>query len=152
QLLYAVIQVDKREADLLKLNCRWFDDLTKIDQTLAEACDRAFDRAKSQSQRFNPSAERNMSQKKMVPSSPSTEASPQAITLLLHAHRLRLSHLLQLKEKLRAAKGSVPLILEFHDEQRLIGKVLIEGRWGISPSAKLKEELSSLPYVREWRH
>lgn len=51
QLLYAVLQVDKRE-EALRLSCRWFDDLTKVDEQMVTACDKAYDRAKFQSARF----------------------------------------------------------------------------------------------------
>src|SRR5690606_23084739 len=51
QLLYAVIQVDKK-GDSLRLSCKWIDDLTKANEAMVEECDRAFDKAKLQAARF----------------------------------------------------------------------------------------------------
>ncbi|MFS8563999.1 MAG: hypothetical protein LVR00_06670 [Rhabdochlamydiaceae bacterium] len=46
QILYAVLQVDKRE-ETLKLSCRWVDDLTKASEEMIQACDKAYEDAKA---------------------------------------------------------------------------------------------------------
>ena len=51
QLLYAVLQVDKKEEEL-RLSCRWLDDLTKADEKMIEACDKAYDKAKQMQSRI----------------------------------------------------------------------------------------------------
>ena len=51
QLLYGVVQIDKKE-EAPKLTCRWFDDLTKADDAMMEVCDRAYDKAKQFSARM----------------------------------------------------------------------------------------------------
>ena len=39
QLLYAILQVDRREGDL-KLQCKWIDELAHADNKMIEECDR----------------------------------------------------------------------------------------------------------------
>ncbi len=51
QLLYAVLQIDRKE-DALHYTCRWLDDLTRADESMIEACDRAHEKAKQQAARF----------------------------------------------------------------------------------------------------
>ena len=51
QLLYAVLQMDKKGEEL-RLSCRWLDDLTKADEEMIEACDKAYDKAKHQASRM----------------------------------------------------------------------------------------------------
>src|SRR3984957_468214 len=53
QLLYAVLQVDRRE-EMLRISCRWLADLTQVNEEVIAACDKAYDRAKLQSTRFTP--------------------------------------------------------------------------------------------------
>lgn len=137
QLLYAVVQVDKRE-ETLRLSCRWFDDLTKVDEEMVEACDKAFDRAKMQTQRFSfaskPPPPKNEQQKKNT-------RGP--LLVVIDAIEIRLSHILKIQEIFRAYPGSVPVQVAFCAKEKQLGVLHVEK--GISPSQDLTAALSAIP-------
>jgi DNA polymerase-3 subunit alpha len=48
QLLYAVLQIDRDEDGVVRLQCRWLDDLSKVDEEMCRQCDEAYDKARMQ--------------------------------------------------------------------------------------------------------
>ena len=102
RLLYAVLQVDKKE-ETLRLNCRWFDDLTQVNEQMIEACDSAFDGAKLRIQR----AEQMQQKRKPV------EEVETMITLKIDAQKTRLSQILKLKKLLLEHEGKQRIQLAF---------------------------------------
>jgi len=141
QLLYAVLQIDKREGDL-KLQCRWIDDLTRADEAMIRACDTAFDQAKSQVKSQGRAMEfRERKQKE------AKKEKPQKLHLKVDANRVRLSHLLELKKLFRAHSGSTAVHLEFWRGPSKVGTVVIEASWGITFQKELEEKLRKIPAV-----
>jgi DNA polymerase III subunit alpha len=136
-LLYAIIQVDRREGEL-KLQCRWFDDLTRADETMMRTCDTLYDQLKAQAQ----SASRRKSNPK-----PEKKTMPGKLFLQLNGKDLRHSQILHLKNLLRSHSGPTPLTLEFLSDSQPIGKILIESRWGVSLENGVEEKLRQLPYL-----
>ncbi|TXI40421.1 MAG: DNA polymerase III subunit alpha, partial [Nitrosomonas sp.] len=67
QLLYAVLQLDKRE-EVLRLSCHWLEDLAKVNDAAISACDNAFDRVKSQVGRFSKGRDKPKKAAEAVPS------------------------------------------------------------------------------------
>ena len=115
QLIYAIIQLDKHEGQT-KLQCRWLDDLTKVDENMIQSCDTAYDRAKMQ-------VKMNGYREKRVKETPKTAAKKNEVkkekpsSLLLHidAETVRLSHVLEIKNIFRSSPGpdSYPLRVSF---------------------------------------
>lgn len=143
QLLYAVLQVDKREENP-KLTCRWLDDLTRSDEAMIEACDKAFDKAKQQAafQRKRASA----------PAAPKEQAKekpkmPQKILMKMDLSEGRLSHILKLKALLEKHRGSTPLQIDFLEQNAPFASLQIDSRWGVTPTPELQEQLKSLPGI-----
>jgi DNA polymerase-3 subunit alpha len=134
QILFGILQVDKREGDL-KLQCRWVDDMMQVNEEMIRQCDAAFDRLKIQ-QKAAPRREKKEPEKKNM-----------KITLKIDAEQVRLSHILHLKKIFRAYPGSTPLTLEFSTSTRPIGKIVIEGRWGVTVEKGLEQELEKLAFV-----
>lgn len=145
QLLYAVLQVDKKE-ETAKISCRWLDDLTQANEQMIEACDRAYDHAKMMAQRY--------AKMKKNPSPPTTEKkvekvnTPKLISLRLDADQVRLSHILQIKQLFASARGEMPIAIEFETEGRHFATIQIESRWGIKFSDELQQELKLIPAFR----
>jgi len=133
QLLYAVLQADRRE-DNLRISCRWLDNLTQVNEQIIAACDRAFDRAKLQGQRFS---QKPNGAKKMQ------KTDPKPLALRLDTLEVRLSHILKLKEVLRAHPGPSKVEITFHSETRSLGVLHIST--GVSPSKTLEAALSQIP-------
>lgn len=148
QLLYAVLQVDKKEEEP-KLTCRWLDDLTQANESMIEACDRAFDKAKAQAARFahvknNPKKEKT--QEPAEAPKKAADTAPKCLSLKLDAATSRLSHILKLRDLFSQHRGTTPVQIEFLSDGQSIATLHIDSRWGVQPSdtltAKLGECLS----------
>lgn len=140
QLIYAVLQIDKRDENL-RINCRWFDDLTQVTIDTINACDAAYDKAKLQINRAfipkekNP-VQKNDAVKKMDP-----------VNLSVNLNSTRLSSILELKSVFRAHLGSCPVLLTFEREGNKIATLSIDHSWGVNNSAEFKKQLASLSFV-----
>ncbi len=140
QILYAVLQVDKRE-ESLKLNCRWVDDLTQSSDVMIQACDKAYEDAKSH---IKNSEYRNRSpNKKKEP----PQDMPKKIHLKVDANTTRLSHILQMKDLFRSFPGATTVHLEFWNQNKKVGTIAIEGRWGISFNKEFEARLKSFSSI-----
>lgn len=143
QLLYAVVQIDKRGGDF-KLQCRWIDDLTRVDETMIQMCDTAFDQAQLQVK----SQGKNMEYRERKQRE-SKKEKVQKLHLIVDADRVKLSHILELKKVFRAYSGSTPVHLEFFNKKKeKIGAVVIEASWGVFPQRELEEALSRIPILQ----
>jgi DNA polymerase-3 subunit alpha len=140
QILYAVLQVDKKE-ETLKLNCRWVDDLTKASDEMIEACDKAYEEAKSYAKNSE-SRQRYINKKKET-----TPDMPKKIQLKLDANTTRLSHILQMKDLFRSFPGTTSIHLEFWTHTKKLGTIAIEGRWGISFNKEFEDRLKSFSSI-----
>lgn len=150
QLLYAVLQVDKKGEEL-RLSCRWLDDLTKADENMIEACDRAFDKAKHQIARMaqaksSPSKIQEMADKSK--SLAKKESSPvKPFSIKLDANRTRLSHILQLKQLFLKHQGMTPIQIHFCTTTKSLATLHIEGQGGITLSDQFKQTVSEISCV-----
>ncbi len=137
QLLYAVLQIEKEEG-AIKLQCRWVDDLTKVNEPMIQACDHAFDRAKRQ-------VKMSDFRDKQIPSKPKkAEQQIGKLRVLVDADLMRLSHILELKELFRSSPGKICVYIEFSVQDRKIGDIHIDTRWGIEWTEKLEDKLRRL--------
>ncbi len=142
QLVYAVIQVEKQEGEL-RLSCRWLDDLTKANEQMIEACDKAYDRAKHFANKVFPKKGKQMSK----------DAPEKEKNTLLHitvdADSMRLSHLMEIKKIFTAHAGDIPVKLDFQTEKYSIASVHVDPKWGIKPSKELNDTLKQLNSIIE---
>lgn len=151
QLLYGVLQVDKKE-DTPKLNCKWLDDLTRADQAMIEECDRAYDKAKMMSARFaqnkkeGTKTEKNP-KKTMQKEQPHQNEIPKTLSLKFNSKEGRLSHVLQLKKIFEEHRGATPVNINFYEDGRTLATLQIESRWGVILSPKLQDSLKNIPCV-----
>ena len=150
QLLYAVLQVD-RKGEELRLSCRWLDDLTKADETMIEACDRAFDKAKHQIARMAqakstaPKGKEPVDKSKTVAKKEPTSMKP--ISIKLDANRARLSHILELKQLFSQHQGLTPIQIHFHRSTQSLATLHIEGQGGITLSDQFKQKIKAISSV-----
>ncbi len=149
QLLYAVLQVDKK-SDEVRLSCKWLDDLTKTNEEMIDACDKAYDKAKHQSARFNqsknasaakpqaPAADKAKKEKSVTMS----EIKP--VSIKLDADKARLSHILSLKNLFTEHRGTTPIEIHFHNESKTLATLHIESKWGVTLNDHVKQKITSL--------
>lgn len=144
QLLYAVIQVDKKE-ELPRLSCKWLDDLTKADERMIEECDRAFDKAKMMAARFARSAAEAKNKKadkpKEVKMDKPEATVPKNLSLKFDMDQIRFSHILKLKEVFAEHRGTTPVQIEFHSQNAIYAVVHVDSRWGVDLNPQLESKL-----------
>ena len=136
RLLYAVLQIDRRE-ESMRLNCRWIDDLTQVNEEMIGACDTAFDGAKLRVQRHE------MMQQKRKP-----VEKIETITLKMDAQKAHLSHILKLKKLLIEHEGKQPVQLAFYVGSKCEGTLQFNNR-EIDFNKKLESALKSLGVERQ---
>lgn len=135
QLLYAVLQVDKRE-ETPKLGCRWLDDLTQANETMIDACDRAYDKAKQLAQRsqFAKQAPKKLAVK--------LEEKPMSVfQFQMDLKCCRLSHILKIKEIFSKHRGKSPIEIDFVLEGRSMASLKMDSNWGVTISSALKQDI-----------
>lgn len=150
QLLYAVIQVDKKD-ESPRLSCKWFDDLTRADEQMMTECDQAFDKAKMQAARFAKAGNgRNKKFEKTKDSKveKSTLNHPKNLLLKVDIDQIRLSHILALKELFNEHRGTTPVQIEFHRLESIQAVLHIESNWGVTINTQLQSKLSTLPFIK----
>jgi DNA polymerase-3 subunit alpha len=147
QLLYAILQVDKKEENI-RLSCRWLDDLTNANEEMMHACDTAYDKAKQFVGRGEGFRKAKEKEKEKAPppikEQQATKERPMSETPLiiaLNANTTRLSHILQLKKLFSQHRGEQPVQLSFLVENKEIAVLHIDKRWGINPTSDFQHQL-----------
>lgn len=147
QLLYAVLQVDKKEEEL-RFSCRWLDDLTKADEAMIEACDKAYDKARQFVQRAGQT--RQLSPKKQEQPVPEKEKkNMKQLTIKIDVNKVRHSHILQLKQLISQHPGETPIQIHFHSPDRSHAILHIESKWGVASNEQLQQKIKNLSFVLE---
>lgn len=137
KLLYAVLQIDRREEDL-RLQCRWIDDLMQASEQMVAECDRAYDRAKQQLGRVQFRKQEKKEAKVMKP------VQSKVFPFIIDIDQCRLSHFLKIKEIFGEHRGEIPVELQFHAKGVHVASIHIDQTWGINGSAALEKELAQL--------
>lgn len=141
QLLFAVLQVEKKEGET-RLSCKWLDDLTRVDESLMNACDLAYEKAAHQVAKF---AQYKKAEKKQAAEKPQPMKTEQSLFIVkCDADKVRLSHILQLKRLFAEHRGSTPVQLDFHVGDSLLASIHIESKWGIALGDKVRQQIDAL--------
>lgn len=141
QLLYAILQVDKRE-ETPRFSCKWLDDLTKADETMIASCDLAFDKTKLQVQRFAQVKQ----QQKQETAKMTTVEKKVPISLKADLNALSLSKILSLKALFEKHRGDTPVNIGFYAEDTLRASLQVDSKWGVSEKGRLHEEALELGF------
>lgn len=151
QLLYAVLQLDKKDGTI-RLSCRWLDDLTQANEAMMEACDKAFDRARHQANRFAAQKGPKNTPPKPKPTEGekpmnSTTNKLEGLLIKLDADKTRLSHILSLKRLFEKHRGSLPVQILFYAGERSLGTLHIEGKWGVASVDVIKQNVTEIDSI-----
>lgn len=145
QLLYLVIQKEI-QATQTRLQCRWLEDLTKIDEAMIIACDQAVDLAKHQFRTVE-QRERNRAEKKEKPTTislPVQERRIESLKLTLELSQLKMSQILALRHLFQTHAGDIPVEVQFVEGARQMGSLFIDKTWGVDGSLELEEKVMQL--------
>lgn len=143
QLLCAILQVDQDDENL-KLRCRALEDLTEMDSEKIELFNTLFKQveqmAKSESKRVR---------KKMVEKEPEPQES-RKLHLVLDANHVKLSQIVKLKKIFHKFPGASEVRITFHSEERKVGTLEVESKWGIGWNPELERRLSELSFIQSF--
>lgn len=139
QLLYAVLQVDKRE-EQPRLSCKWLDDLTKANEEMIASCDQAFDKIKLQTERYA-AIKHQPKQDKMADSK--TPSHP-PFSFKLPLDKVPLSLILKLKKLFAEHRGQSPVHIEFSREGAPFASLEIDSKWGVKVTEAFKANLAEI--------
>lgn len=144
QLLYAVLQIDKREEEV-RLICRWVDSLTAANEAMIEECDKVFDKTKHQIAR-GAFMKQNKKEEGASNDTPLKDKvmKKKLLQVSLEADQVRLSHVLSLKQIFEKHRGEVPVDVLFLSKDIEVARVKIDSRWGVNLSAAFQEELTQV--------
>ncbi len=147
QLLYAVVQKENQGGQT-KLQCRWLDDLTRADEAMIQVCDNAYDMAKQQVKKTEFREKSRLEKPAASKEGEVKKSSFEKLKIQLDADRVRLSHILALKEAFRAHSGEIPIEISFTVASGKISSLLIDKNWGVDGSKELGTKISSLLSVK----
>ncbi len=150
QLLYAVLQSEKKEGDI-SLSCRWLDDLTKASEEMVTECDAAFDKIKhniARQQRAIANGQKDKEKKK--DEKPKEEkVAITKVSVRLDIDKTRHSHILLIKEIFAAHRGPLPIEIDFYRQEAKLAALNIDTRWGVAPSLELKQKLKKIQSITD---
>lgn len=146
QLIYAIVQTELAEGQL-RLQCRWLDDLNGINASVIQDCDSAYDQAKLQAKKMEM---RSKEYKAPFSKKETPKSSYQRLEMGVNADKVRLSHILTLKEAFRSSAGPIPVEIAFVSAQGKKTMMRIDPNWGVSFSSALEEVFKALPSIEKW--
>ena len=116
---------------------------------MIEACDKAFDKAKSYASRMAHSKQTAPKAAKDQPKPPEKkENTPMKhLTIKVDANQTRHSHILQLKQLFSQHPGATPIQIHFHAEVRSLAILHIESKWGITLNDQFKQKIGEMGFV-----
>lgn len=152
QLLYAVLQLDKQNEEI-KLQCRWFDDLTRASEEMMSECDAQFDKAKQMAERAAYARKKSeqapkKKEEKLVAASSQTKKS--VLNVQIDAEKCRHSQILALKDLFEKKRGETSVEIQFNIQGRGPASLHIAPPWGINFSPELEKELRNISSVIAW--
>ena len=139
QLLYAIVHKETIDGQI-RLQCRWLDDLTRVDEAMIQACDLAYAQAKQ----FKPIKFR---EKNTQSSLEKKQKAMKKLKISIDADRARLSHILLLKTTFRSHSGSNPIEILFTKEKKQLGVLSIEQNWGVEQCIELENKIRSISSI-----
>ena len=144
QLLYAVLQLEKRE-ERLSLSCKFLEDLTTIDESTIKVCDELYDKLKLQIKNAETKWKKDKdTQKTKEETKPSQEAQQmQHLVLKLDADKVQLSQILGLKNLFRENPGKSTIEIQFISSKKKLGTLSINQDWGVRLDADVQKKIQN---------
>jgi DNA polymerase-3 subunit alpha len=142
QLLYALLQLEKKEGGSLQFSAKAIEDLTILDEAKMKIIDEMYDKLKTQAKAPEPKWKKEKKEK-----APMMQEEVKHLVIKLDADRLRHSQILALKELLREYPGKSTLELQFLSGSRRVGRLSIDAQWGVKPEPAFLEKLRAFDFI-----
>lgn len=150
RLLYAVLHVEKQDGST-KLNCRWLDDLTRVDETVIATCDMVYDREKLRVLKFAQRRDRDGGQQKRENTKVAKEKEkpkgPSSIHVSVNMEQAKLSQVLQLKALLAKHSGPCAVNVDFKRKDDIFARVHLDSHFAVAYNEQLGKQLKAMPMV-----
>ncbi|MCB1109489.1 MAG: DNA polymerase III subunit alpha [Chlamydiia bacterium] len=143
QLLFSILQVENEEGDL-KLRCRALEDLTAITDENKGALQTLYEQAQQVAKSDHRRKKKQQVEKKM------DADSPKKLHLTLDANHVRLSEIIKLKKLFHKYPGSSPVLIAFQTDERKIGSVEVESKWGVGWNSELESRIKSFSFIQDF--
>ncbi len=140
QMLCAILQLERREGSL-QLQARYLEELSAIDEGKIKAFDDLFDRLKAQGRQKPMYARPKPAQAAVAAEQPE---KIRKLRMRADAGRLRLSHIVALKNLFRNHAGKSPIEIHFEQRGRKVGTLQIDSSWGVKTDIEFREKLEEL--------
>ena len=144
RLLYAVLQVDKRESNP-RFVCRWIEDFLAVDAESVKACDLAYDRARMQA-RLMDGREKKEGDHAKKPTPRAKEMSKK-LFVDISLDEARLSHIVNMRDLFQQMAGDAPVTMRFYKQKDLHSELFIDASWGVKIENALRQQLEKIPSV-----
>jgi len=142
QLLYGILQLERKEGAAIQLSCRYLDDLAAIDEIRMKVCDDLYDKLKSQTK---PAWKTKEKQPKAAASLEKTaKEEVKKLRLRIDADRTRHSHILLLKDLFRSHPGKSALEVSFFTGEKRLGLMTVDSQWGVKLDNPFLDQLKAL--------
>jgi len=135
-LLYTILQLTKSDEGTIRLQCRWLEDLNKVDQKIVDECDKTYNQLKEQ---FKLQSLRKKTPQKVVPSILKND-----VTIEVDANTISLNKILTLKEILQNHPGLTKINISFIANNKKIGIIALGARLGVEFSENLEKSLKEI--------
>ncbi len=143
KLLYAVLQIDKRE-NKPRFVCRWIDDFLAVNEESIKACDLAYDRARMQARLMETREKKEGESKK---NTPRKKEMTKKICIDIALDKAHLSHIVQIRDLFRQMAGDGPVAMRFYQQKNLHSEIFIDASWGVKIETALQQKLEKIPSV-----
>lgn len=141
QLVYGVLQIERGD-NTVKLQCKWLEDLAKVDDKLIKQYDDMYDKLRESIHNDDLRKKRNGIIKK-------GENYINSIKIRINAEKFRFSKVLELKEIIKSNLGKTKVELEFYLENNKIGHLEIDSALSVNYKEELKNKILTLRGVME---
>lgn len=144
KLLYAVLQIDKREGTP-RFVCRYVEDFLTVDGEAVKACDLAYDRARMQARLLDTREKKEGDGMKKT--APRNKEMPKKICVDIALEEARLSHIVHMKDLFQQMAGDALVTVRFFAQKDLHSELSLDSSWGVKIEAALQQRLEKIPSV-----
>ena len=145
-MIYSVIAIDVGDNNSLRLQSHFLEDMTTVDEAMIKQCDDVFDRVKKTSShrkkmKLSDKSKHKNNVKKME------KEKYKLMTMHVDIAKMQLSHVIMLKRVFREKAGTIPVEIQYYDDNKKIGTLAIDAKWGIDYDDTLAQKICDIESI-----